>query len=172
MVEQIKGFKAKLHVEVLRNRRGLHGAEVHAHVSRPAEGTATGGSEDLERGRLREGRKVPPIEEGLGPAVGIPKQVAVVLLKANVADRSVARSEAGCGKACPDKTNTADLPSAQYLLHWAGPTAAPMPAFAKGKLVQRAIDPIKLCIEGRWSVIQLEVVDVRGGKPIATVAGP
>src|SRR5579872_3857619 len=169
MVQQVERFESELQAEALGNGGGLHGAEIHADEAWAAQNAPMGRSKDLGiRGQGKSG-KIPPVQEGLGAAVGIANQITVVLLKPNIVDRSIAGREARGGETGTYEADAADLPAPQYLFHWARPIGSPVPAFAEGQFVQRAVYPVDLGIERRRTVIELEIINVRRGHAIAPV---
>src|SRR5262249_16271457 len=61
-------------------------------------------------------------------------------------------------------------PAAEELFHGTRPAVSPMPALAKRQFIQGAVDPVVLRVKDGRSVVEPQVVNVRGRLPKSTVA--
>src|SRR4029077_8473457 len=89
--------------------------------------------------------------------------VAEVLLEDHLVHRIVAGVQAGRGQAGARYRDSTDLPAAKSLVERSGPIRAPAFASSERQFVERAVDPIVFGVEHRWAVVQLQIIDVRGG---------
>src|SRR5437667_3464154 len=171
MIQQVEGLEAELNLQAFGDRSRLHRAEVKADVFGSAQDTAARIAENFLGCGKQNRRRIPPVQKLLGTSVGIPADVAIVLLESDKVNCIIAGIETGNGQTCTCNADASNLPSAKQSLRRSRPARAPAPTLAEGELVESAVDEINFGIEDRRPVIEPEIINVRSGLTIAAIAG-